>query len=139
MYNWRNFYFFVTAAILNGLGGDYGVNATFSNISIISWQWFLLVEETRVPLIARVVVNPTPHDHDQGCQTQFRKEPTQGRPQVWRNVVQWFQREKNLMWKLTTYKGRTDERRNGRRRMPSDGKSSLGLWPGDLKTVVDIK
>jgi len=30
--------------------------------------------------------------------------------------------------KFTTYDGRTDGRRT-----PSDGKSSLGLWPGELK------
>ena len=43
--------------------------------------------------------------------------------QVWFNLVQGFQTD-----------GRTD-----RRRTPSDGKSSHGLWPGELKKEQAIK
>ena len=37
------------------------------------------------------------------------------------------------MGKFTTYDGRTDA---GRRRTPSDGKSSHGLCPGELKIYI---
>jgi hypothetical protein len=39
--------------------------------------------------------------------------------QIWFNLVQWFQKRRIKCESL--------------RRMPSDGKSSHGLWPGELK------
>jgi len=46
-------------------------NATFSNISVISWQPVLLVEETRVPgeTLSHNVVSSTPrHERDSNSQ-----------------------------------------------------------------------
>ena len=47
--------------------------------------------------------------------------------QVWFNLVQGFLRRR---FKCERLRCTTD----GRRRTPSDGKSSHGLWPGELKT-----
>ena len=52
--------------------------------------------------------------------------------QVWFNLVQGFQRRR---FKCESLRRTTD----GRRRTPSDGKSSHGLWPGELKKEQAIK
>jgi hypothetical protein len=55
----------------------------------------------------------------------FEKDPPKDHPcQVWFNLVQGFQRRRFKCESL--------------RRMPSDGKSSLGLWPGELKRGLVI-
>jgi hypothetical protein len=33
------------------------LNATFNNISVISWQYVLLVEETEYPGVSKFVIN----------------------------------------------------------------------------------
>jgi hypothetical protein len=56
----------------------------------------------------------------------FETDPPKNRPcQVWFNLVQGFQRRRFKCESL-------------RRRTPSDGKSSFGLWPGELKTAFTI-
>ena len=58
----------------------------------------------------------------------FEKDPSRDHPcQVRFNLVQRFQRRS---FKCESLRRTTD----GQRRMPSDGKSSHGLWPGELKT-----
>ena len=47
--------------------------------------------------------------------------------QICLNLVQRFQKRR---FKCESLRRTTD----GQRRMPSDGKSSHGLWPGELKT-----
>jgi hypothetical protein len=45
-----NTFYYVLSSEERGLGGRVMVfNATFNNISVISWRSFLLVQETRVP------------------------------------------------------------------------------------------
>ena len=57
----------------------------------------------------------------------FERDTPKDHPcQVWFNLVQGFQRRR---FKYESLQRTTD----GRRRMPSDGKSSHGLWPGELK------
>ena len=60
----------------------------------------------------------------------FERDPPKDYPsQVWFNSVQGFQRRR---FKCESSRRTTD----GRRRMPSDGKSSHGLWPGELKSTA---
>ena len=55
-------------------------------------------------------------------------DPPKDHPsQVWFNLVQGLQRR----FKCDSLRRTTD----GRRRVPSDGKSSHGLWPCELKTL----
>ena len=63
----------------------------------------------------------------------FERDPPRDHPcQVRFNLVQRFQRRIFKCESLRrTTDGRTDD--DGKR-TPSDGKSSLGLWPGELKT-----
>ena len=49
--------------------------------------------------------------------------------QVWFNLVQGFQRRR---FKCESLRRTTD----GRRQTPNDGKSSHGLWPGELKSIT---
>jgi hypothetical protein len=42
-------YFYFNLTVINGLVGFKVFNATFKNISVISWQSVLFVEETGVP------------------------------------------------------------------------------------------
>jgi hypothetical protein len=59
----------------------------------------------------------------------FERDPPKDHPcQVWFNLVQGFQRRR---FKCESLRRTTDDDR--RRRTPSDGKSSHGLWPGELK------
>ena len=58
---------------------------------------------------------------------KFERDPPKDHPcQVWFNLVQGFQRRRFKCESLRRMDGR-------RRRMPSDGKSSHGLWPRELK------
>ena len=58
---------------------------------------------------------------------KFERDPPKDHPcQVWFNLVQRFQRRR--------FKCESLRRTDGRRWTPSDGKSSHGLWPGELKT-----
>jgi hypothetical protein len=50
--------------------------------------------------------------------------------QIWFNLVQRFQRRR--------FKCESLRRTDGRRRTPSYGKSSHGLWPGELKTGGEL-
>ena len=62
----------------------------------------------------------------------FQRDPPRDHPcQVRFNLVQRFQRRR---FKCEILR-RTTDGRTDRRRMPSDGKSSYGLWPGELKTI----
>ena len=65
----------------------------------------------------------------QVCQTQFWKEPTQG-PSLPGLVLIWFRGFRGEDLNVKVY----DIRRTDGRWTPSDGKISLGLWPGELKT-----
>ena len=57
----------------------------------------------------------------------FERDPPRDHPcQVWFNLVQGFQRRR---FKCESLRHTTDGRRT-----PTDGKSSHGLWPGELKT-----
>jgi hypothetical protein len=60
----------------------------------------------------------------------FERGPPKDHPcQVWFNLVQVFQRGR---FKCESLRRTMD----GRRRTPSDGKSSHDLWPGELKTKM---
>ena len=62
----------------------------------------------------------------------FERYPPKDHPcQVWLNLVQVFQRRR---FKCESLRRTTD-----RRRMPSDDKSSHGLWPGELKRLITPK
>ena len=57
----------------------------------------------------------------------FERDPPKDHPcQVWFNSVQGFQRRRFKCESTYIYDGRT----------PSDGKSSHGLWPGELKSSL---
>ena len=69
---------------------------------------------------------------DRSVGHNFESDPPKDHPcQVWFNLVQGFQRR----LKCDSLRRTTD----GRRRMPSDGKSSHDLWPGELKTLSKRK
>ena len=58
----------------------------------------------------------------------FERDPPKDHPcQIWFNLVQGFQRRR---FKCESF----DVRWTDGRRTPSDGKSSNGLWPGEIKT-----
>jgi hypothetical protein len=62
---------------------------------------------------------------------KFEMDPPKDHPcHVWFNLVQGFQRRR---FKCENLRRTTDGRTDGRRRTTSDGKSSDGLWPGELK------
>ena len=62
----------------------------------------------------------------------FERNPPRDHPcQVRFNLGQWFQRR----FKCESLRRTTDGQTNGRW-MSSDGKSSHGLWPGELKTTI---
>ena len=55
----------------------------------------------------------------------FERDPPKDHPShAWLNLVTWFQRRRD---KCESY---------DRRRTPSDGRSSLGFWPDELKLDV---
>ena len=63
----------------------------------------------------------------------FERDPPRNRPcHVWFNLVQRFQRKR---FKCESLRRTTDVWTGGRRRTPNDGKSSHGLWPGEIKRV----
>jgi hypothetical protein len=61
----------------------------------------------------------------------FERDPPKDHPcQVWFNSVQRFQRRR--------FKCESLQRTDGRRRTPIDGKSSHGLWAGELKSSDQV-
>ena len=64
----------------------------------------------------------------------FERDPPKDHPcQVWFNSVQGFQRRR---FKCESLRHTTDRRTDGQ--MPSDGKSSHGQWPGELKIILKL-
>ena len=89
----------------------------------LSSFWFIIKQQWTIEEIF-IFSNRSHLDWRQGRQTEFWKGTIPAKfGLIWVSVVS---EEMISMWKFTKYDWRTD----GRRRKPSDGKSSHGLLPG---------